>query len=176
MPSPLLVVGSPQTDALGHARICDDLLHPAGAPRLAMYGKMQGGVPWTVHLDHGLPGNQAWLVFGLSAISAPFKGGVLVPAVNLLLPVALDGAGLFEAGATTPASVDPQPRALAPGMDARRGGHRGLVGDAGAALALRSARRWAVRREDLAGRRLLFRNPCDRLRAEAPSPSPRVLP
>jgi FG-GAP repeat len=105
-PTPRLAVGVPAFGEPGRVRILDDLMHPAGAPQLSMYGAMQGGTPWTVLIDHGLPGNQAWLVFGLSELSAPFKGGVLVPDADLLALVFLDGDGAFEAG-TTPPSLPP---------------------------------------------------------------------
>jgi hypothetical protein len=47
----------------------------------------------SLSLTGALPFAPAWLVIGLDRINLPFKGGVLVPAPDLLLPFVVDGAG-----------------------------------------------------------------------------------
>lgn len=104
---PRLAVGVQGDGAGGQVRLYSDLAHAGGEPGLAMYGSMSSGLPWTVRLDHGLPGNLALFVAGLSAVSLPFKGGVFVPAADLLLPVVLDGAGVYEDTAPAPPGLTP---------------------------------------------------------------------
>jgi hypothetical protein len=62
-------------------------------------------------------------VVGITKQAVPFKGGVLVPSPNLLLPLVLDGAGALHLATQWPASIpsgtslwmqawSPQPEAL----------------------------------------------------------------
>jgi hypothetical protein len=65
-----------------------------GVPLLAGTGPLSPNSVNQLDLTSGPPSSTATLVFGLSAINAPFKGGVLVPAPLLLiaLPTTPDGA------------------------------------------------------------------------------------
>jgi hypothetical protein len=77
-----------------------------GAPLLHATGTPAAGQPVTLALSFARPGSVAALFVGLSAGSAPFKGGTLVPSPDLLvagLPV--DGAGTSTLAATWPAGV-----------------------------------------------------------------------
>lgn len=56
-----------------------------GEPTLEGLGTLQGGDPVSLVLDNGRPVVPATLVLGLSELSAPFKGGTLVPAPDLLI-------------------------------------------------------------------------------------------
>ena len=47
------------------------------------------------------------LFVGLSELGAPFKGGTLVPAVDLLVPLTTDAAGGTSLQATWPAGIPP---------------------------------------------------------------------
>lgn len=63
-------------------------------PTLAGTGPLTGGSANQVDLTGALPGSSTNLVIGLTRIDAPFKGGILVPDVDLIvfgLPV--DGSG-----------------------------------------------------------------------------------
>jgi len=105
--SPTLVMGLISYTVDGRVRLYSDLMHPAGAPDLLMYGAMESGAPWYARVEHGLPANAALLVAGWSAPSLPFKGGTLVPAADLVLAVVLDGSGVFEDSALAPAGLTP---------------------------------------------------------------------
>ncbi len=92
----------------------DDLGQPLagaqGLPRQQGFGTLKAGEPFEILLTDGLPGGAAWHVVGLSAIDAPFKGGVLVPAPLLITgPWPLNAQGdLSLAG--------PWPGPAAPGL------------------------------------------------------------
>ena len=67
-----------------------DLGHPlagaAGLPHLVGTGTLVPGTSVTMQVSRLLANGVATLVIGLSAIQAPFKGGVMVPALDALVP------------------------------------------------------------------------------------------
>ena len=74
-------------------------------PTLGGDGTLEGGTPLTLTIDHAHSPSLAYLFVGLSAITAPFKGGVLVPAPDVLvagLPVSGGGLAL---GTTWPTGL-----------------------------------------------------------------------
>lgn len=78
-PTPLAVCIGAFTDE-GQA-----LAGSLGAPALDGFGELVGGTPVLLVLTNALPHSEATLVAGLSAVNAPFKGGVLVPAPDFLI-------------------------------------------------------------------------------------------
>jgi len=75
-------------------------------PRLAGLGVAAGGETLGVALRQALPGAQATLVIGGSALEAPFKKVVLVPAADVVLPLGpVGGDGSLEATGTWPAGA-----------------------------------------------------------------------
>lgn len=64
-----------------------------GGPVLSAVGDLTPASPLTLSAFGGTPGGTLWLVLGLSAPTLPFAGGLLVPAVDVLLSLPLDGAG-----------------------------------------------------------------------------------
>jgi len=108
-PAPTLAVGMPVFEGASgpRTRLYSDLLHPGGAPGLSMYGQLVPGTPWMLQLDHGLPGSLAFLLAGDSAMPVSFKGGVLVPGIDLMVPVALDGDGRFTINTVAPPGLTP---------------------------------------------------------------------
>jgi hypothetical protein len=75
-----------------------------GEPHATGSGALVTGTPLTIAIAGGPPSAPATLVLGGSALNAPFKGGVLVPALGALLPgLPLDGDGaLVLEGACPP--------------------------------------------------------------------------
>jgi len=66
----------------------------AGVPVLEGSGTLAGGTRVSLDLSNGAPSGNSWFVAGFTRIDAPFKQGILVPALDLLVgPVALGGAG-----------------------------------------------------------------------------------
>jgi len=66
-------------------------------PALGADGTLVGGEDFTVQLKHGPGFGAATAVIGFSAIHAPFKGGVMVPAPDRLLSsFPLDGIGYLS--------------------------------------------------------------------------------
>lgn len=77
-----------------------------GAPELELFGSLKAGEPLDLSLRQGVPGGTAIPVLGASAIHAPFKQGVMVPAPDFLLPaLPLDAAGELDAVFAFPAGV-----------------------------------------------------------------------
>lgn len=65
-------------------------------PILVGTGTFTAGAATTLSLTNGQPFGTAALILGLSAIDAPFKGGVLVPAPDFIaFGIPLDGSGAF---------------------------------------------------------------------------------
>lgn len=78
----------------------------AGVPKLAGSGSLAGGTPVSLALSSAAPLAHTWLVIGLDELSAPFKGGTLVPSVDQLLgPVLTDAAGTLVLQGTWPADI-----------------------------------------------------------------------
>ncbi len=85
---------------LGHA-----LSGTQGKPVLRAEGPLVAGEPVTLHVAQALASTTTWMVVGLAAIELPFKGGVMVPSVDVLLPFATDAAGKLVLTGPWPAGV-----------------------------------------------------------------------
>jgi len=66
------------------------------APVLAGLGPQIPTAGTKISVNGGLSSSPFYVVVGLSAISANFKGGVLVPNPDVLMPLVFDGAGNFS--------------------------------------------------------------------------------
>jgi len=78
-------------------------------PQLGGSGDLSGGDLVSLHMSDAHPASAAVLFVGLLAVDVPFKGGILVPAVNVVLPgLSTDGAGSLLLLALWPAGLPPQ--------------------------------------------------------------------
>ena len=78
----------------------------SGVPGLVGTGDLTPSTITTLTLSNALPSTSAWLVTGFTDVSAPFKGGVLVPSPDVLIgPFAVDGTGALVIAAPWPAGV-----------------------------------------------------------------------
>lgn len=77
----------------------------AGAPLLQAEGQLVAGTPMAFVVDGAPALAGGSYVIGATAIGVPFKGGVLVPAPDLLLPVATDALGAIETAFTVPGGL-----------------------------------------------------------------------
>lgn len=69
-------------------------------PALAACGDLSSGGTADFDLTNALPSAQAWLVFSLNSVFAPFSGGILVPAPDFLVgPFITDGSGAVNIAA-----------------------------------------------------------------------------
>ena len=82
-----------------------------GAPLLEGTGSLAGNTLVTLSLSNALENAPVFVVIGLTSLSAPFKGGVLVPSLDFLVTQATDGAGNLDIVAKWPGG-------LLPGTDA----------------------------------------------------------
>jgi hypothetical protein len=87
---------------LGHA-----LPGVAGAPLQTASGAMIAGAPFIVSLAQAKAFASAYLVTGVVAITAPFKGGVLVPRPDLLLAFGTNAVGGAVLGGQWPPGLPP---------------------------------------------------------------------
>lgn len=77
-----------------------------GIPSLVGLGTLAAGDPMTLALTHARPNAPATLVLGLSSILAPFKGGLLVPYPDVLVPgFNTDSEGAIVFATTWPSGV-----------------------------------------------------------------------
>jgi hydroxyacylglutathione hydrolase len=97
--TPAFALGDPWSD-LGQS-----LAGTTGAPLLAGSGSLAGGTLATLSLSNAQPVAPAVLVAGLSALGAPFKGGVMVPALDVLVNGTTSGAGAIALSATWPPAL-----------------------------------------------------------------------
>ncbi len=58
-----------------------------------------------IRVEGGPASSVGFLVVGLSALDAPFKGGVLVPKPDVLAVIAFDAAGVFQVIFSWPTDV-----------------------------------------------------------------------
>jgi DNA-binding beta-propeller fold protein YncE len=89
----------PWTD-LGHA-----LAGSTGAPLLVGTGTLAPSTPAALVLTNARPNAQALLIIGLSALNAPFKGGVLVPALDAITQLATGASGAITLSTTWPPAL-----------------------------------------------------------------------
>jgi predicted outer membrane repeat protein len=83
---------------LGHA-----LAGAGGAPSLVGTGTLLGGTPMTLVLGGAAPSSPTWLVLGTGQLLLPFKGGVLVPTIDMLIgPIGSGPAGGWAFNANWP--------------------------------------------------------------------------
>jgi hypothetical protein len=76
------------------------------APRLIGDGDLAALSPVTVNLVDALPLTAATLVVGFSRLDAPFKGGVLVPAPDLLIgPIVTSSGGTLSLSGSWPGGL-----------------------------------------------------------------------
>jgi hypothetical protein len=78
----------------------------AGTPLLSGSGSLVAGQPIALSLTHGKPHASTTLVLGGSLLSAPFKGGTMIPALDQLVTgLVTNGAGAIALGGTWPAGL-----------------------------------------------------------------------
>lgn len=65
-------------------------------PDIACVGGFSSNSANSMDLSNAPPNSPAFLVLGLSSLRAPFKGGILGPNPDFVIPVATDGAGNFN--------------------------------------------------------------------------------
>lgn len=91
-----LLGGCPSEPASLWLNLGDGLAGSAGCPMLFADESTTGSTV-TLKLDKALPDGTAWLVLGVSQLSAPFKQGILVPSPDILLPnLPLDETGALH--------------------------------------------------------------------------------
>ena len=83
----------------------DGLAGSGGPPYLSVFGTLAGGTPLRLLLEDAPPSAVASLVVGLVQLGAPFKGGVLVPSPDLVLPLVTDATGALDITGAWPGGV-----------------------------------------------------------------------
>jgi hypothetical protein len=76
-----------------------------GIPKLAGSGSLLPGSTVSLLLTDAHLSIDAWLVIGLVATYAPFKGGTLVPDPALIIPIVTDSLGTSQIGGAWPAGL-----------------------------------------------------------------------
>ena len=76
-----------------------------GVPVIEGSGPLVGDEPFSIALDGAATNTTAWFVLGLSALSAPFKFGVMVPHPDLVVPLPTGPDGALLLPGTWPAGV-----------------------------------------------------------------------
>lgn len=75
----------------------------AGEPRLEGEGDVKAGNTIVLRTENAKPAAPATLIVGFTQVDAPFKGGTLVPAADLMIGMATNDAGIIELPVTLPA-------------------------------------------------------------------------
>jgi glyoxylase-like metal-dependent hydrolase (beta-lactamase superfamily II) len=73
-----------------------------GTPALTGSGTLVGGTPVSLSLTGALENSTSYLVIGLSEVNASFKGGVLVPAADVIVALPTAGDGTAQLAASWP--------------------------------------------------------------------------
>jgi len=88
------------------ADLGNGLAGATGVPALVGSGELLPFATVELHLSNALPGGQGYLVVGLSALNAPFNGGMLIPNFDALFgPLTIDGAGDIALSSFWPSAV-----------------------------------------------------------------------
>ena len=77
----------------------------AGEPALVGSGPLTPGSTLTLDLSQALPSTLITLVVGLNALNAPFKGGMLIPAPDLMATITTSPLGQVSMSSTWPSGV-----------------------------------------------------------------------
>ncbi len=83
----------------------NDLPGTHGMADLEVRGYLDGSGPLSFGVRGALPGAAGVLAIGASRIDRPLFGGLVVPSLDLLVPLAIDAAGAASLGATLPSFV-----------------------------------------------------------------------
>ena len=92
-------------NAIGKVRIYSGDSADWVPPSLTGAGTLLPSTPLTLSIADGDPFAPAFLVAGASALHVPFKGGLLMPKLDLLVPLVLDGSGKLDVQSTWPAGI-----------------------------------------------------------------------
>ncbi len=104
-------------------------------PELSGEGTLLAGAPMALQLAEAAPSAATFLVLGLSELGAPFKGGTLVPAADLLIgPFVTDASGALVLGGTWPAGLPGGASLWLQGWVADAGGPHGFAASNGLRL------------------------------------------
>lgn len=100
------IAGSLTIDETQWVQLGGALAGAAGEPALTGDGELSVGLPMSITVASALPGAPLTLVVGFSQLGLPFKGGTLVPSVDLLVSgLATGPSGTLTLGASWPAGV-----------------------------------------------------------------------
>ncbi len=91
-----------QWQSAAHLR---DTVGTKGVPVIDGSGPLLGGQPIVLSLDDARSSSTAWLLIGLTALNAPFKGGVMVPKPDFIVSLPTGPLGALDIPATWPAGL-----------------------------------------------------------------------
>ena len=77
----------------------------SGAPALEAEGYLESLGTVSLSVSGALPSASGWHVVGLSRWDLPLVGGILIPAPNVVVPFAVDGAGESTWSTQLPPSI-----------------------------------------------------------------------
>jgi hypothetical protein len=77
----------------------------ATTPVLTGLGPLLPTAGTKIEVGSALPASNGYLIVGFSNLSAPFKGGVLVPFADVVFPFPTDGAGHWQVIFSWPVGV-----------------------------------------------------------------------
>jgi hypothetical protein len=106
-----LVVGEP-SQSIVHVlstggpweNLCQGCFGTLGVPQLFGHGTLKAEEPFAWHIKDGRPGASSLLVLGFSLLEVPFKGGTVVPALDIVIPLPpLDTEGHLHLSSVLPA-------------------------------------------------------------------------
>ncbi|RKY18945.1 MAG: hypothetical protein DRQ55_11975 [Planctomycetota bacterium] len=93
------------TNSGGWSDLGNGLAGAAGMPVLTGTGTLESGADTSLELAGAHPSAGAMIVVGLDQLGAACKGGLMVPSLDLLIPLATDGAGSLELNFSFPAGT-----------------------------------------------------------------------
>src|SRR5262249_4842131 len=97
--------GAPVSENLGKVFVYSGDPADWVPPSLTGTGTLQPSSPLGLDIGARQPGGAVFLLGGSPALHAPFKGGLLMPKPEVLLPFVLDAAGTLQIATTWPPGV-----------------------------------------------------------------------
>jgi len=105
-PAPVVDMGAFEFQAVSFLDLgIGGLAGTPGVPSLTMAGPLTGGSQVDVAVANALPSSTAYAVAGFGLLVSPLKGGILVPSVDVLVPLPTDGAGELAFSFSWPGGV-----------------------------------------------------------------------
>jgi len=103
----LVITGDGRAYSLNWRDLGGGMVGSAGIPGLTGSGWLNGGDPMFLRLEDCLPNGSAYLVLSSTRVDLSVKCGLLIPGLELVIPLTIGSAGELQISTTSPPGIAP---------------------------------------------------------------------